>query len=240
MEPPIASGCGNGSGMEKNMTPFRIALALLALVWTGTAQARTVSGTYRGKIKKGVFQLGFDNFLLFRSDTTSPPDSDDSTAVSNLIWTGGITPRYFVINNLAVSAQLNFFIESQKTVTTIGSTETETETSDSGFLGIVMAHYYVHTTGGMFFKPGIGGGYLSATRSIPDPTDAAKKIESSISGIVGKLDLGLEYFATRQFSLRAGPEVLLRLGSETFEDDSEGPTSTRIDATFAVGFGYVF
>lgn len=222
------------------MTPLRIALALFALVWTGAAQARTVSTPYRGKVNKGVFQLGFDNFLLYRSNTTSPPDSDDSQNESSIIWTGGITPRYFVIKNLAVSAQLNFFTESFKTVTTTGSTETETETSDSGFLGVLMVNYYVHVAGGMFFKPGIGGGYLTGTRSIPDPTDAAKKIESSISGAVGKLDLGVTYFATQRFSLRAGPEVLMRFGSETLEDDSEGPSFTRIDATFGVGFGYLF
>lgn len=222
------------------MSPLRLALAVLALTWTGVASARTISSPYRGQVNKGVFQLGFDNFLLFRSDTASAPGSDDSTTTSDLIWTGGLTPRYFIIKNLSLGAQLNFFTESSKTTTTIGSAETEVETSDSGFLGVLMANYYVHVAGGMFFKPGIGGGYLTGTRSIPDPTDPAKKIESSVSGFVGKLDLGVSYFATQRFSLRAGPEVLIRVGKETDADDNEGPSFTRIDATFAVGVGYIF
>jgi hypothetical protein len=93
--------------------------------------------------------------------------------------------------------------------------------------------------GGMFLVPGIGGGGFFGTRSVPIPGTEKQNQESSLSGGLGKLDLGLVYYTSTHFNLKAGPTLMLRVGSEKPEE-GEGPSFTTLDAGFQVGVAYVF
>ncbi len=225
------------------------ALTCCSLLFAGaTADARVIrSGMDQGYVDAGVFELGFDNVLLWRSHkATNADDAEVWNSTSGLLWTGGLTPRFFVMRNLAVSAQINYFLEGQTVTSKAGADaeEVKSESSDGGLLLMGMVHYYLHLAGGMFFKPGLGGGYAMLTRSVPDPTDDNKKVETKRGGVVGKLDLGLAYYASEHLVVRAGPEFLLRMGQEKFDDatgaEQDGDKFTMIDATFGVGLGWVF
>jgi hypothetical protein len=66
------------------------------------------------------------------------------------------------------------------------------------------------------------------------------KYEYSLSGLAAQIDLTLEYFASKHFSMRAGPIVILRFGTVTEDATDEGHAYTQIDAGFIGGLGYSF
>jgi len=223
-------------------------LTLLVCLPTA-AQAKVVRTGRRGYISPRVFDISFDNVLLLRQNSTSPPDSDDSTSSMGLVWSGGITPRFFIIKNLALEASAYYLMEKSSTTTKVGETETTAEVSDGGLLFMAGASYYVHLAGGMFLAPGLAGGYYMGTRETPVPGDDSKKQETSLSGGAGRVTLFLVYYAGDHLSFRAGPQLLMRFGTEkeeapegaeTAEEETDGPSFTRMDATFSIGLGYTF
>ncbi len=227
-----------------------VAVAVVAL-WCATASADTVGGNFSGfqKIDKGVFDLGGETLLLFSSTSTPILDADDAeigeASVSNLSTTIGVTPRYFLADNFALGLNVNFFLNSASNTTALNDKDpVETSSKDSGVLGYAMANYYLRLGNSFFFKPGAGVGGFFGSRSIPDPTDDAKIIQSGLSGFAARLDLGFVFYAGRSFNLKAGPDLIFKAGSETpaAEGDEEvKPKSfTTLEAAFTIGMGYSF
>lgn len=239
--------------MRQQSFPLLGAVAALLLVsLLGVeAQAGDVYDNYQGitRVRKGVINLGVDSLLLVRNTTTplmvngeEAGDVSDST----LSLTVGPGLRYFLKDNLAVGAQAHFFLENNSnTISPEGGEETESSTSDTGGIFFATAHYYLRLGSSFFLAPGLGAGGFVGTRGIPDPTDDAKTINSSLSGVAFKGHLGCVFYANQHWNLRAGADIVYRLGSITPEasDDSEDPASqsfTTLDAAFTIGMGYSF
>jgi hypothetical protein len=216
--------------------------SLLLLTSQGVAHARAVRAGTPGfsQVNKGVFELGLDNALLVRYRSAEmAPGSEDTVAQLSAIYAGGFTPRYFIMRNFALSANIHLFLEKLTTTTTIGGVESETSTSDTGVLGILMAHYYVRLGFGMFWKPGVGGGGFYGKRSHPVEGATNQTLNNTLSGGAARIDLGMVYFAGEHFNLKAGPDVLIRFGSEKPEE-GEATSFTSVDVGFNVGVGYTF
>jgi hypothetical protein len=222
--------------MKKALTlalPLVLALAArpasaMVTITPGTDGIEAISG--------GVFELGLDNILLVRyaSTTTPTPLGDVDASLLEATYAGGITPRYFVIDNLSLAANLQVFYGKTQTESG-GITDTS---SDLGFLGIVMANYYIRLGYGMFFAPGIGGGGFYGTRRRPG-TMAGTSIDATLSGGAVKFDLGFVFYAGTHFNLKGGPELLCRFGN--LKDDVAGAESgslLTIEAGFHIGLAY--
>ena len=212
------------------------------------AQAFAGSGVHSGTngfewIDAGVFDIGFDNLLLIDYDEGEiSPDSDDTSSVFEAGWIGGIKPRYFVARNFSIGLDINIELASKTQTTTIGGTETSTESSDFTLIPFLTANYYLRLGNSLFFKPGIGVGGFWGTREQPGETSGTKA-ESTILGGAGLLDLGFVYYASPHFNLRAGLNLIGRFGSVTpnsDEGDEESLGFTAMDAGVSAGLGYSF
>lgn len=224
-----------------------ILMVMLTLAGNAFAGGVVYSGT-RGfeKLQKGLVQIGFDNIMLVNyhnSTETHPGQTIDSEieidrTVLNASWIGGITPRYLLMNNFSVGLSLNYFYQLEKVTEESGGTTDETEESDTGFIGFLTANYHLRLGHSLFLRPGVGVGYFMGTRETPG--GSGTKIETSLSGLAGQIDLTLEYFASAHFSMRAGPVIMMRFGTETPDGADEGDAYTQIDAGFIGGLGYSF
>jgi len=233
---------------------FLLGFALLALgvSTTAPAAAETVGSNYSGfsGVRKGVKEIGIDSLFLLRFNSTPLPAPPDTTASEmNIVFVGGLTPRYFVANNLSLALNLDYFYRQDETKVETkladGSTDSQTDTfSDSGFLGVAMVHYYVRLGNSMFFKPGIGGGGFVGTRSRPVEGQPGQTSNTNLSGVAGRADLGFAFYTSENFNLKAGLDAIVRLGSEKPEDDANGEAEsqsfTTVDAGFNVGVAYSF
>jgi len=102
-----------------------------------------------------------------------------------------------------------------------------------------VVNYNVRLGNSLFFRPGVGAGYFFGTRERPGAT-LGTKIESTISGPAALLDLTLQYFASPNFSMRAGPVLVMRFGSEAPDAGGDAQSYTQIDAGFTAGLAYSF
>jgi hypothetical protein len=158
-----------------------------------------------------------------------------------------LNARYFVIKNLGVGLGATYLVESNSTtIESDGADTVETGNSNQGFLILAHAKYYLRLGNSFFFAPGVAGGALFGTQETDDPSGGSgAKIERSITGFAGKLDLGFVFYAGAQFNLRAGVDLLYRSGTvnptaDEEEAEIEGQDFTVIDATAAIGLGYSF
>ncbi len=217
-----------------------VVLLMLLLPGAAMAQSSVRSGTWGYEaIDAGVFEISVDNMLLLGySKQNLDEDGDAWASELRVAYIGGVTPRYFVAKNVSVALNLNLFLGQDAQTTKVGDSE-ETQTStDVGFLGTVMAHYYLRLGNSMFLKPGLGGGAFFGTRSVPGMEEGTK-IEHKLSGGIGRLDIGLVYYASKNFNMKAGIDTLMWFGSVTNPaDESRGYFS--IDAGFNVGLAYSF
>jgi hypothetical protein len=248
--------------LEEDMQMRARTLLPLAFVAIGAmaapeSQADTVGSSYRGftSVAKGVKEIGVDNLFLLRHESVPLTDAPDTTvSTMDIAYVGGLTPRYFVTDNVALALNLDFFYRkssvSTETKDPAGGDpveDTQTET-DTGFLGFVMANYYLKLGNSMFFKPGIGGGGFVGTRSRPTAGQPGQETKTSLSGGAGRLDLGFAFYTSQSFNLKAGVDVIARFGKEKPEEDATLPSGeepesqsfTTIDAGFNVGFAYSF
>ena len=229
------------------------ALGVAALLFSGAAAAAPVSSSWRGytSIDKGVFDLGFENMLLFRSTSTPIKGAqgveDGERSASEFAYQGGLSGRYFVIRNLAVGASANFFLRSRTDTTDQpgpSDEPVEVTSKDSGFIGFAMSHYYIRLGNSFFITPGLGGGYFSGTRETPVAGTANQVAETTISGPAGRADLGAVFYAGPQFNLKAGLTFVARFGQESFEETAGSAPDpvdfTSIDGAFNIGLGYTF
>ncbi len=222
-----------------------VVFAVTMLGSAGTAQAGKMvySGT-RGyeTIQKGLWQIGFDNMLLVNYMSSTNDTTDVTNSSLRVAYMAGLTPRYFVINNLSVGLSLNAFYELNEDTREAGGTETVTTASDTGFMGLAVVNYNVRIGHSLFIRPGVGAGYFYGTRERPNTAAGAipgSKLESTISGPAALLDLTLQYFAGPHFSMRAGPILVMRFGSDAPEV-GEAQSYTQIDAGFTAGLAYSF
>ncbi len=230
--------------------PALASLALVALA-SGFALPRaahadplTPGGQDSGvvtSISRGVVELGMDNVLVldFRDDAQPSGGSVSGLGVS---FIGGPTLRVFVLPNFSVALNLNLLLEKRtSTLTDAAGAETTTLDDNSiGFVGTVLADYYVRLGRGMFFKPGLGGGGFFLSHRIPGATDGTRILESSAGGII-RAQLGLVYYTSRRFNLKAGVDLLALFGSRKAKTDgAEARSLMEIHAGWNVGFGYVF
>lgn len=214
---------------------------LCVLLGASAAHSRSVGGNHRGwtKVSKGVFELGVDNLLLFRQSSVDVSDTVTQTT-TDLSYTGGLTPRYFVMDNLSLALNVNFFLRSNTEEEDDNGDVTESTSDDSGVIGFLMVNYYVRLGSSFFFKPGLGIGGFAGTRETPTPGTTDQKTESDLAGIAGRLDLGFAFYASEHFNLKAGIDVVYRSGEETPAEADEGNPFSTIDAGFNVGAAYSF
>lgn len=232
-------------------------LVVAAVLGTSPVQADTVGQNYRGltSVGKGVKEIGADNLFLLRYNSAPLTDAPDTTvSTTDIAYVGGLTPRYFLTDNLALALNLNYFYRKNSVTTKIEDpaggdpTEDTATASDSGFLGFAMLNYYMRLGNSMFFKPGIGGGGFVGTRRRPTEGVANQETKTSLTGGAGRLDLGFAFYTSQHFNIKAGVDVIARFGSEKPEADAttvtneeaESQSFTTVDAGFNVGFAYSF
>lgn len=242
--------------MRSKFLVSAVALATAFFV-VGEARADTVGSNYRGftSVAKGVKEIGVDNLFLLRYNSAPLTDAPDTTvSTTDIAYVGGLTPRYFVTNNLALALNLNLFYRSSGMTTetedpATGDVVEDTQSAtDVGFLGFAMVNYYVRLGNSMFFKPGIGAGGFVGSRSRPTEGQPSQETKTSLSGGAGRLDLGFAFYTSRNFNLKAGVDLVGRFGSEKPEEgvtlpsgeEPESQSFTTVDAGFNVGFAYSF
>jgi hypothetical protein len=215
---------------------FAIALPVLfALAVAAPASAiQTITPGTDGveRISGGVFELGLDNMLLVRFD--SQGEDPNTTDTLQATYVGGLTPRFFLFDNFSLGANLDVFLG--KASVTTGSNP-EQSSFDLGFLGMVVANYYLRLGWGMFFAPGVGAGGFYGGRSIPDPTDPNRSLDFGLFGGAVKVDLGFVFYAGPHFNIKGGPDILLRFGKVAPE---VGPSQNflAVEAAFHLGLAY--
>ena len=231
--------------MRKSLTTVLVAAALTTLAADASAQYDVSPGTdgYE-RITRGVFDLGFENLLLVHFLSSNEPaasSTDVSTSSTYVAYMGGLVPRIFILDNLTLGLSLNIFYQSN-TLEITSSDGTETiDSADLGFIGFLMANYYIRLGYSLFFKPGVGVGGFYASRETPydEATTDDLEIETALYGFAGRVDLGLIYYAGAHFNLRAGIDVVIRYGAEeTHAGTSDSFYS--VDAAFGAGLGYSF
>lgn len=231
----------------RRLTMFAVLLGLM--MGATMAHARSVGGNHQGwtKIRKGVFELGVENLLLYRSNKVEVSDTITETT-TDLSYTVGLTPRYFVMDNLAVGVNVNYFLRSNTNEVDNDGTTSEATADDSGIIGFLMANYYIRLGSSFFFKPGLGVGGFVGTRQTPVVGSTTLKEESDLSGIAARGDLGFAFYAGEHFNLKAGIDVIFRSGElKPKEDDmampmtdTEGQPFSTVEAGFNVGAAYSF
>ena len=219
--------------------------AMLLSTVTYADSLRVDSGGIRS-IPGGVKELGLETMFLFHYESTTKPDTpDDSISNSDLRWIAGATFRYFVIKNLGISLNVNFFMNTHSNIVTETDEEIEHKSSDIGGIGFLMVNYYINLGRNFFIAPGIGGGGFIGTRTRPEPGSTVEKHESSLVGGNARVDLTLVYYISNKVCLRAGVDFVAWFGSDTLkveadEEAPEGDSFMTTDAGLSIGFMYIF
>ncbi len=227
--------------------------ALAAVLLSSSVATADIGRTSRGAnaIFPGTFDLGVDFAVLYSSTTIPTKDRDGnevgSVNTSDLSLLPTLNARYFVLKNLGVGLAGTYFIESTSTTIEADDQDTvETGSTNSGFVVLGQGKYFLRLGNSFFFAPGLGAGALFGTQEVDDPSGGSgAKIERSISGFAGKLDLGFVFYGGQQLNLRAGVDLLFRSGTvnptaDEEEAGIEGQDFTRVDATDSMGLGYSF
>jgi hypothetical protein len=227
--------------MAKLLMGMCVLLAAAVLALNASAGKVVYSGTHGyERISKGVFDLGLDNILLVSYiSTTQPPattgDTPSKFSSLSATYIGGLTPRFFLVDNFALGLSLNLFYGKNKVTDAAGD---EDSSSDLGFIGFVMLNYNLRLGHSLFFKPGVGIGAFYGKRQYPTE-DPAYKRESSLYGGAGRIDLGFVFYAGPHVNLRAGPDIIIRVGKED-PPDGEAESFMSVDAGFTIGIGASF
>ncbi|MBI5499521.1 MAG: hypothetical protein HY907_04725 [Deltaproteobacteria bacterium] len=211
-------------------------MAVLALP-KGAAAMQTITPGTDGisAIAGGVLEFGIDNMLLVRYDSTG--DDQNGVAILQATYVGGITPRFVLADNFSLAANLQIFYGKLGTTTTAAGVESEVSSSNVGFLGILMANYYVRLGYGMFFAPGVGaGGFYGVTST---PAGTGRSIDGNLYGGAVKLDLGFVFYAGPHFNIKGGPDVLCRFGKAQPDEALDmNQDLFTIEAAFHLGLAY--
>lgn len=225
---------------------FAVILAVGLMAANYAAAGSVVYSGTKGyeRISKGVFNLGLDNWLLvsyFKTKIPSPTGLADPADTSTLAasYMVGLTPRYYMIDNLSLGLSLNFFYGAARTTVKDGPDESTSSSTDLGFIGFLMFNYNFRVGHSLFWMPGLGVGGFYGWRSYP--TDVAGvKLESKLYGGAFLVQpLTIQFYAGPHFNLRAGPDLIIRFGQEK-PSGSDGQTYISVEAGISAGIGYSF
>jgi hypothetical protein len=203
-----------------------VVLSLLSLSFNARADTLSPGSNDSGvvsNISKGVKELAVESMLVVGYDKIG-----DASALRAVALAGG-TFRYFVANNVALSLNANFLYRKSGT--------DQFGQVDLGGLALISAGYYASLGGGLFIVPqlGVGGTYAGRTLG-EDP----KAVRSTIIGGNGDLGLALAFYPSHHFSVRAGPDALLTVGSVKENVSGTSTSLLSLDAGFKIGMSYVF
>lgn len=215
----------------------RLVALCFVLVVGGTSlgsahAARSVNSGTSGyeTILKGVVDISFDSLFLYRYGKI-----DDASSHS-LVFVGGLTPRYFLLKNFSLGLSLNGFVDYTKASGGAGASLNGTL---GGFLGFVVADYFLRMGYGFFLKPGIGGGFLWGNRSVDLGGSQNLTRKTTIIGGAARFNFGLVYWAGQHLNLKATVDLIGRFGSEKPEQ-GDGVSFVAVDTGFGIGMGYTF
>lgn len=184
-------------------------------------------------VRGGVMEVGLSGLFLLNYATQG---DDESLRVT---VRGGLSFAYFLRRALSLRLELagGYFHQNNS-----NATNRDTTTNETTFQVDVMANYYLHISRGMFWKPGLGLGFRTGSQSVTVPDTNGNDIRARASLLGGhvRLDLGLAFFSSPHFNLKAGPEFFFSFGGVDPDDGSAGSGFFRIDAGFSLGAYYVF
>ena len=219
----------------KHLTRAIAPLVLLTLLGT-TAYADTLAPSaknergYITRLGKGLMELGLDSLVVWTSRSITVNDVEASS--SELTLSVGPTFRYFVIDNLGVSLNVNALVTRRN--------PGDEAVMEYGVLALLDVDYYVSLGKGMFFKPGVGGGGLFKTRSeVVDPLQPSVKQSFTTIGGAFRVQLGFVYYTSPKFNLRASLDFLGQFGT-TKSDNVPDQSLFQMDLGWNVGAAMVF
>lgn len=181
-------------------------------------------------LNKGLMGIGVDSLIVWTSRSITVDST--TTSASEMTLSIGPTFRYFVIDNLGVSLNVNALVTRQN--------PGDEAISEFGVLGLVDVDYYISLGRGMFFKPGVGGGGFWKTRSEAiDPATPSVKQSFTTTGGAFRVQLGFVYFTSPKFNLRASIDFLGQFGTTT-SDNVPDQSVFQMDLGWNVGAAFVF
>ena len=201
-----------------------LAVIAVAAVTNGVAQADSVGSreNERGSInlvKRGLKQLTIDiPFILSYLNE----NDNSSTRISGAL-TGGV--RYFVKDNVGVSVRLSGIYRKAE------------DARDLGAMGAAWINYYARVGNSAFLAPGIGAGFMYTNRDIPMPGGVSDR--SNVYSFALPMELPFVFYASRNWSLRAGPDLLVLVGRNVHET-RDSSTTIAVDGGFKVGVDWNF
>jgi len=180
-------------------------------------------------VRGGTMELGLGGLFLMNYDKIGDSES------FRVSVRGGLSFAYFLRRALSLRIELagGYYKANDDT----------TNADESSFQVDAMINYYLHISRGMFWKPGIGLGFRFGNRFASVDVPPATTISSRASVIGGhvRFDLGLAFFSSPRFNLKAGPEFFLSFGSVNPDDPAaESDGFVRLDAGFSLGAYFVF
>lgn len=146
-----------------------VGLVLALALSLATAQAYAGGVVYSGtrgfeRIQKGLWQIGLDNLLLVNYSSSEDDATKVTTSNLRVAYMAGITPRYFIMDNLSVGLSVNAFYELNEQAVSGAGADATTTASDTGFLGLAVANYHIRLGNSLFIRPGVGVGYFYGDR----------------------------------------------------------------------------
>ncbi len=216
----------------KKIRMLALVLSILALSLPASASGLVRAGSTKGfdNIQQGVVDLSLENMLILRYLS----NSDADTSSLSTVYIVGLNPHYFIMNNFSLGLNLNFLYQKD----TASSGGVDTTSTETGFMGFLMANYYLSLGNNLFFKPGVGGGGFYNTRSVP--AGAGLTAETKLYGGAAQLDLGFVFYASANFNLRAGVNAIIRFGKEGADGSDVEQSITTVDMGVNAGLGYSF
>jgi len=206
----------------RSMIAAMASCAAAFLVAPGYASADTLtpgapdtSGIHA--IGKGIKEIGGESLLVLGY---AKEGSASSFRVSTVT---GLSFRYFVVNNLALSLNASYFVKDD-----------DDAGGRQGGVFTLGASYFINIGKGLFLNPGLAGGgfigkdFVKGGSTAPNPT---------VFGGAARAGFGLAFYASPHFSLFARPEAILYVSKQTLGTTSD--TVLTLDAGFNVGMSYV-
>jgi hypothetical protein len=224
---PTGRASGRWRGIRAQPRGIATAAALAAAVaLTGSTSAhaqRTVraSGSGAERIAQGIIELGVDGLWIM----TLSKEGEDAELVTHTTVVAGLSARYFVRANIALTLTGDGFCRSGPA-----------DASDTGALVLVGASGYLRLGEGMFFAPGLAGGLLVGSRTTPTGPDTTRQ-DGLLGGAI-RVDLPFVFYAWERFNLRGGLGFVVSLGTVGAEELATD--FLAVDGGVDVGFGYYF
>ncbi len=212
---------------------FSILCAATALASPTDAYELRPGGNNSGVVSglgAGLKDLGVESIFVVGYDKVGDADGQLRATV-----VGSAAFNYFLLKNFSLGLSAGVLYKH--------ASQGDLSGSDLGGIATVNAAYNVPLGGGLFLRPmlGAGGFYTKRDATVPalDPDDL---IRSTVAGGVGRAGLGLAFYASPRFMLRAGPEAVVQFGTNSPAKPEHGDAQSfaGVDAAFSVSMSYVF